>query len=152
MSQPKHLQHFRSASRIWAVPGMLLALVLATTFCYRASAQADSPVAVPVVNLENTALGRSHTPQQVLNGTATALGPLAPSTTLHLVIGLAHPKMAEEEQLLKDLQDPKSPNFHKYLTAAQWNARFAPSAEDEQAVVDWDGHDGSAYQFKESGC
>jgi subtilase family serine protease len=90
-----------------------------------------------VVNLENTPLGRSHTPQQVLNGTATLLGPLAPSTTLHLVFGLTPPKLAEEEQFLKDLQDPKSSNFHKYLTADEWNARFAPSAEDEQAVIDW---------------
>ena len=132
-----HPTHLRSAGRIWALLGMLLALVLSTTFCYRASAQADNPVAVPVVNLENTALGRSHTPQQVLNGIATLLGPLTPSTTLHLVFGLTHPKLAEEEQFLQDLQDPKSPNFHKYLTAGEWNARFAPSAEDEQAVVDW---------------
>ncbi len=132
-----HPTHLRSAGRIWALLGMLLALVLSTTFCYRASAQADNPVAVPVVNLENTALSPSHTPQQVLNGIATLLGPLTPSTTLHLVFGLTHPKLAEEEQFLQDLQDPKSPNFHKYLTAGQWNARFAPSAEDEQAVVDW---------------
>lgn len=137
MSQPKHLRHLCSASRPWTLSGTLLAVVLSGTCCYRASAQADKPVAVPMVNLENTPLGRSHTPQQVQNGAATPLGPLAPFTTLHLVFGLTPPKLAEEEQFLKELQDPKSPNFHKYLTADEWNARFAPSAEDEQAVVDW---------------
>ncbi len=132
---PQSKKNLRSASR--ALPVLLLAMVLAGTFCYRASAQANSPVAGPVTNLNDTPLGRSRTPQQVLNGTASVLGPLASTTTLHLVLGLTPPKMAEEEQFLRDLQDPKSPNFHKYLTAEEWNARFAPSAEDEQAVVDW---------------
>jgi hypothetical protein len=134
MPQPKH---FRTASRFWSLPGLLLAMALSGTFFSQASAQTDNPGPGSVANLNNTPLGRSHTPQQVLNGTASVLGPLAQSTTLHLVLGLTPPKMAEEEQFLQDMQDPKSPNFHKYLTADEWNARFAPSAEDEQAVVDW---------------
>ena len=47
------------------------------------------------------------------------------------------PHMAEEEQFRNELQTKGSPNFHKFLTAEEWNARFAPSAEDEQKVVDW---------------
>ncbi len=74
---------------------------------------------------------------EVSNGVATMIGHYPESSKLRVVIGLTPPKMAEEEQFLKELQDPKSPNFHKWLTAEQWNARFAPAAEDEQAVVDW---------------
>ena len=60
------------------------------------------------------------------------IGHYPESSKLRVVIGLTPPKMAEEEQFLKALQDPKSPNFHKWLTAEQWNARFAPAEEDEQ--------------------
>lgn len=35
------------------------------------------------------------------------------------------------------MQNKQSPLFHRYLSANEWNARFAPSAEDEQAVADW---------------
>jgi hypothetical protein len=45
--------------------------------------------------------------------------------------------MAEEEQFIKELETRGSPNFHQFLTAEEWNARFAPSAEDEQKIVDW---------------
>jgi hypothetical protein len=78
-----------------------------------------------------------NTPKQVATGEAKLVGPYNPSSMLRLAISIKAPKMAEEEKFLKELQDRKSPNFHKYLTPKQWNARFAPSAQDEQAVVDW---------------
>lgn len=60
-----------------------------------------------------------------------------PASKLRLAISIKAPKVAEEEELLKELQDKNSPNFHKFLTPEEWNARFAPAAQDEQAVVDW---------------
>ena len=78
-----------------------------------------------------------NTPKQVQSGEAKLVGPYNPSSMLRLAISIKAPKMAEEEQFLKELQDKNSPNFHKYLTPAQWNARFAPAQQDEQAVVDW---------------
>jgi len=81
--------------------------------------------------------GRGNTPRQVAEGTAKLIQPYAPASKLRLAISIKAPKMAEEEKFLKELQDKNSPNFRKYLTPEQWNARFAPSAQDEQAVVDW---------------
>ena len=63
------------------------------------------------VDLSDTALGRSRTPQAVLNGTAKLIGAYNRAATLHVVIGLTHPKMAEEEAFLQQLQDRNSPNF-----------------------------------------
>ncbi len=56
---------------------------------------------------------------------------------LRVAFVLAPPHMAEEHQFLEDVQDKQSPMFHKFLSAEEWDVRFAPSAEDEQAVVDW---------------
>ncbi len=78
-----------------------------------------------------------NTPMQVMSGTVKLVEPYDPASKLRLAINITPPKMAEEEAILKELQDRKSPNFHKYLTPEQWNARFAPAPEDEQAVVDW---------------
>jgi hypothetical protein len=60
-----------------------------------------------------------------------------PQQMLRLAFSLAHPHRAEEQQLIHELTTPGSPQFHHFLTPAEWNARFSPSVEDEQAVVDW---------------
>ncbi|MFZ0314045.1 MAG: S53 family peptidase, partial [Candidatus Korobacteraceae bacterium] len=78
-----------------------------------------------------------HVPLPVRNGSAHYLGPYNPQQMLRLSVALKPPHMDEEEQFLRQLQDPASPLFHKYLSAAEWNQRFAPSAQDEQAVVAW---------------
>ena len=78
-----------------------------------------------------------HTPSKVLNGTATRIGHYNPEQKLRLALVVQPPKMAEEEQFLKELTTKGSPTFHKFLTADEWNARFGPSVEDEQKVVDW---------------
>jgi len=78
-----------------------------------------------------------HTAPQVLDGTATRVGHYNPEQKLRLVLAVMPPHMDEEEQFLKELTTKGSPNFHKFLTPEEWNTRFAPSAEDEQKVVDW---------------
>ncbi len=78
-----------------------------------------------------------NTPVPVMNGAAKMISHLNSNQMLRLVIGLQPANMAEQEQFLQDLQDRGSPQFHHFLTADEWNARFAPSAQDEQAVVDW---------------
>ena len=76
-------------------------------------------------------------PKQVEDGSATLMGHYNPDQMIRLTIGLQTPHPADEEEFLKELQTKSSPQFHKYLTADQWNARFAPSVQDEQAVVNW---------------
>jgi hypothetical protein len=81
--------------------------------------------------------GQTNTPRQVVAAIAKPIQAYEPTSMLRLAISIKAPKMAAEEKFLKELQDKNSPNFKKYLTPEQWNARFAPSAKDEQSVVDW---------------
>ncbi len=77
-------------------------------------------------------------PPEVQNGKATLLGHYSNAQQmLRLVITLQPPHPAEQEEFVRQLQDPASPNFHQYLSQSEWIARFAPSAKDEQAVVTW---------------
>ena len=76
-------------------------------------------------------------PPAVAQGTAAPAGPFSATQMLRLVFGLRHPHMADEEEFLEALHTKGSPDFMHFLTADEWNARFSPSPEDEQAVVDW---------------
>jgi kumamolisin len=81
-------------------------------------------------------IGRQ-TPPQVLEGTAKLVEHYNPNQMLRVVFALRPPHMAEEEEFLQELHTKGSPNFHHFLTPEEWDSRFAPSAADEQAVVDW---------------
>jgi len=77
------------------------------------------------------------TPIEVLNGAATRESHYDAAQMLRLAVVLALPHREEERQFLEDVQNRQSPLFHHFLSAAEWNARFGPTAEAEQAVVDW---------------
>src|SRR3984957_7490534 len=109
-----------SARRIWAAALMGLAVAVA--------GQAQTGTATELPGL---------VPPARANGTAAAAGSFSSSQMLRLVLGLQHPHMADEEQFLVDLNTKGSPEYRHFMTADEWNARFSPSPQDEQAVVDW---------------
>jgi hypothetical protein len=76
-------------------------------------------------------------PDPVAKKTAQLLNHVDPEQKLRLILGLQHPNPDGEEKFVSDLQDRQSADFHHFLTAEQWNARFSPSESDEQAIVDW---------------
>jgi kumamolisin len=54
-----------------------------------------------------------------------------------VVLGLRWRNQAELDQFLHDVVDPESPQYQKYLSAGEFTARFAPSAEDQRAAVSY---------------
>jgi kumamolisin len=77
------------------------------------------------------------TPAPVSSGKAQQLGSVSAGQHLRLVLGLAVPHMAQEDAFVASLQDKNSPNFRHFLTAKQWNARFAPSAASQRTIANW---------------
>ena len=118
-----------SASRSYLI-GPVVLLALATFFSSHAGAQGLNPS-------QRRASGQ--TPAKVLDGTAVFVRHYDPTQKLRLAIALTPPNPAEERQFLQDVQNKNSPLFHQYLSDDEWNARFAPSVADEQAIVDWAG-------------
>ncbi|HKM47221.1 MAG TPA: choice-of-anchor D domain-containing protein, partial [Terriglobales bacterium] len=114
-----------SANSAWIRP-FLLIVALCVFASWAAWAQTSDSVTLS-----------THVPMKVENGSAMLVGHYNPNQILRLGLAVQAPHMAEEEQFIKELLTKASPNFHKFLTAAEWNARFAPAAEDEQKVVDW---------------
>ena len=92
---------------------------------------------LPTYSLAQQRTSIEQTPRAVREGSAQLIGHYDSNQMLRLVFALKPPHLEEEEQFLNQLQDKDSPLFHKYLSEKEWNERFAPSAQDEQAVVAW---------------
>jgi len=78
-----------------------------------------------------------HLPGSVANGKAAVTGAVGPQQRLKLAIHLPLRNQAELTQLLHDLYDPKSPNFHKYLSVSEFTKRFAVTERDYNTVIAW---------------
>jgi subtilase family serine protease len=65
------------------------------------------------------------------------LGTTNPQQRLKLAFQLPLRNQAELTQLLRDLYDPSSPSFHRYLSVSEFTDRFGPTAADYKKVVAW---------------
>lgn len=65
------------------------------------------------------------------------LGQLPAETNLNLAIGLPLRNREALTNLLQQIYDPASTNYHRYLTTAEFAAQFGPSAQDYQAVINF---------------
>ncbi len=68
-----------------------------------------------------------------MNG--ATLGRLPGTNRLHLAIGLPLRDREGLTNLLRELYDPTSTNFHHYLSVAEFTERFGPTAADYEAVA-----------------
>ena len=69
-------------------------------------------------------------------GRLTPLGRLPETNQLRLSIGLPLHHQAELDELLNQLNDPGSTNYHRFLTPEEFTARFGPTEQEYQAVID----------------
>ncbi len=76
---------------------------------------------------------QGHVPKAI--ATAPRIGPLDPSVQLKLVLSLPLRNHAELQELLKQLYDPRSPQYHHFLTQGQFEERFGPAEKDYQALI-----------------
>ena len=63
------------------------------------------------------------------------LGRRADSAPIDVVVTLRFNHTEELDQLLNEQIDPSSSNYHKFLTAAQFDERFGPTAEQLDRVT-----------------
>jgi hypothetical protein len=78
-----------------------------------------------------------HVPAAVTRLNLQPVGRLPAEQRLNLAIGLPLRNPDALSNLLQQLYDPGSTNYHRYLTPVQFTQRFGPTASDYQAVVDF---------------
>jgi hypothetical protein len=79
----------------------------------------------------------NHVRPAVKSGQAVPVGFVSPKTRMYLSIELPLRNETELDALLGRLHDPKSPDYRKFLSVAQFADQFAPTQEDYQTVVDF---------------
>ena len=76
-----------------------------------------------------------HVPPAVAN--LKPVGVLPATEQLRLVIGLPLRNQAQLEELLNQLNDPASTNYHRWLTPEEFTQRFGPTESDYQKVLNY---------------
>ncbi|MGO4702487.1 protease pro-enzyme activation domain-containing protein [Dyella sp. 2RAB6] len=126
------MKHQGLASRIRLVLGLSV-LVAASGLCVvPAASAADAPALTAIGSMAT-----QHVPLAVRNGAALLVSNLDTQKHLKLALSLPQRNQAELDQLLHDLQDPRSPQYHQYLSVEEYTARFAPTQQDYDTVVAW---------------
>jgi subtilase family serine protease len=95
------------------------------------AAQGSSPALPSLGSLIRTA--------NVLPGLAHAIahGVAAPTTELTVDIGLSNPNQSELNTVLADIYNPSSPDYHQFLTPAEYNAHFGISTATIRLAKEW---------------
>ena len=127
------MHRFRSSA-------LVVCSLLATAISATAIAQHT-----PKVNLVRSDINDNKTvtfngnvrPEATAENDRGAVEDTMPLASMELILARSPESQAAFEQYLQDLQNPASPNFHKWLTAAQVGDKFGPSDEDVARLTDW---------------
>lgn len=76
-----------------------------------------------------------HLPEDVRNGVVPQVGTLRGDSRLTLAIMLPLRNRVELDELIRELYDPQSPFYGRYLTVDNFTQRFGPTQEDHDAVM-----------------
>ena len=102
-----------------------------------ASAQLPSPVERPA---DGGGLQRIEHSRPVWTGSATDVGRVEPNRGLSRMVLVLTPSADRQQALQKfldDVENRRSPQFHRWLTPAEFGARFGAEDADTEAVRQW---------------
>ncbi|HYL58009.1 MAG TPA: S53 family peptidase [Candidatus Acidoferrales bacterium] len=74
-------------------------------------------------------------PEEAAEFASEPAAPTGRTLTMHVAMALR--SRAELDRLLEDQQNPASPDYHRWLTSAEFSARFGPGDSDIAKVTDW---------------
>ena len=80
-----------------------------------------------VCQAQSKTLLTRHVREAVLNGEAQSVGRLPAAQSMRLVLVLPHRNQAELDNFLKELYDPDSASYRKFLTVEEFTAGFVPA-------------------------
>jgi subtilase family serine protease len=90
-----------------------------------------------VCQAQGVALVTRHVRAAVRTGEARSVGHLPATQIMRLVLVLPLRNQAELENLLQELYDPSSLSYRQFLTVEEFTARFGPTPEDYDTVINF---------------
>jgi subtilase family serine protease len=86
---------------------------------------------------ESRSLMTKHVRGVTVNGQAPSAGRLPAGQSMRLVIVLPLGNALALDQFLKELYNPASPSYRRYLSVDEFTTRFGPTEHDYDAVLRW---------------
>jgi hypothetical protein len=120
-----------------AAPALLVLLVVLLMF--NSASQASDRVITNPIDENNRVTLYGNTRPEAMNAKLDR-GPVNDSFDMgHLLLQLKRTPQREAafQKFLDQLQDPKSPNFHKFINAQTYGERWGASEEDINTLVSW---------------
>jgi len=94
---------------------------------------------IAIVTMNSQAQGQSmltrHVREATLNGQALSVGRLPATQSMHLNVVLALRNQSELDNFLRQLSDPTSGMYRRFLTVPEFTEKFGPTQQDYDAVV-----------------
>jgi subtilase family serine protease len=94
---------------------------------------------IAIVTMNSQAQGQSmltrHVREVTLNGQALSVGRLPATQSMHLDVVLPLRNQPELENFLRQLSDPTSGMYRRFLTVPEFTEKFGPTQQDYDAVV-----------------
>jgi len=135
--------------RPWLVGGVLLAAASAACDAHAAAATATvgsittTPLITKSVDKSQMTTLQGSVPARVRSSAdAGPMGTTEIISSMTLVLKRSDDQQKRFDAYLASLDNPSSPNFHKWLTASQVGAQFGPNQKDIAAVKAWLGSQG----------
>ena len=126
-----------SVLRIAVISAFVPAFLPSAQAQFAGNGAARPLVTSPVVTSNLVRLAGNVRPEA---NTVNDLGAVADGFPMnHMFVQLQRPATEETalRQLIDQLHDPNSPNYHQWLTPDQFGSRFGPAASDVQQVTSW---------------
>ena len=124
-------RRFSSAQSLFAIPAFALALSMS------ASAQTPALITQPIDNNSLVTLVGNTRPEA---NAADDLGPVSDAFTMdHMLLQLQRSPQQEAalDQFIQQLNQPSSPNYHHWLTPAQFGSKFGLAQSDLNTIAQW---------------
>jgi len=124
-------RRFSSAQSLFAIPAFALALSMS------ASAQTPALITQPIDNNNLVTLVGNTRPEA---NAADDLGPVSDAFTMdHMLLQLQRSPQQEAalDQFIQQLNQPSSPNYHHWLTPAQFGSKFGLAQSDLNTIAQW---------------
>jgi subtilase family serine protease len=116
----------------------LSSLALALGFAAIAPAETHNPLLIRKIdNTQRVTLAGNTRPEAIAANDRGLIADEAPLNALQLVLHRSPENEAAFTQYIAQLHDPKSANYHKWLTNAQIGTLFGPAPEDIATIEDW---------------
>jgi len=128
-------QRFRFSSRWFALPVLLLPLIAAD-----AQVQPEPVrrlITQPIDNNKRVTLAGNTRPEANSTNDRGRVPDSLPMDHLQLTLRPPEEKQAELDRFLNEVQDPQSPNYHKWLTPQEFKKEFSLAPQDIEAISGW---------------